>query len=520
MKQRNGKGALLWPEKAPLTEVKVVQKSERVHFNLENSPLTQSESPKNIKLSDSAGHKKDILLEELLSLKPDEFPFRKRELTKKYGITSADLRKFWEKSQMLLEVKGNDLPLWAQEIEKWPEEVDLVEIFNLIERIIRKFFVISDGDVVSCVLWIVHSWFNSFATYYPILAITAPFEGCAKSPLGELVSRLSRKGCYLLAPSMSSLFRICDKYSPTLVLDELDQYIKKPAYTELTHTLNSGVSRGAKVARTSGENQDGKREVEFFSVAGPKCIIGIQLTMVLDKTTSSRCIFINLRRAAATELAKVSDYLLDKDRPETIARVLEIKRKIKRAVEDLSIAFQQRLFWYSDTNLTFGLHGREKQKWINLIALADIADIQVFSKKNNLPLNKALYDYDKSIPPKPNWRERVVKCALSKESEVKIPSEDQELLLQIINIFRELNVEELSIKDLCAQLAHRDRMFYENKLSEIVLGRKFAALGLWRDEKGEPKRPTRKTIKGRKLTICYLTDVLRLIDGVVDKTEL
>lgn len=34
MKQRNGKGALLWPEKAPLTEVKVVQKSERVHFNV------------------------------------------------------------------------------------------------------------------------------------------------------------------------------------------------------------------------------------------------------------------------------------------------------------------------------------------------------------------------------------------------------------------------------------------------------------------------------------------------------
>ena len=165
MKQRNGKGALSWPEKAPLTEVKVVQKSERVHLNLENSPLTH-ESPKDIKLSDSAGHKKDILLEELLSLKPDEFPFRKRELTKKYGITSADLRKFWEKSQMLLEVKGKDLPLWAQEIEKWPEEVDLVEIFTLIERIIRKFFVISDGDVVSCVLWIVHSWFNSLATYY------------------------------------------------------------------------------------------------------------------------------------------------------------------------------------------------------------------------------------------------------------------------------------------------------------------------------------------------------------------
>lgn len=82
MKQRNGKGALSWPEKAPLTEVKVVQKSERVHLNLENSPLTH-ESPKDIKLSDSAGHKKDILLEELLSLKPDEFPFRKREIDEK-----------------------------------------------------------------------------------------------------------------------------------------------------------------------------------------------------------------------------------------------------------------------------------------------------------------------------------------------------------------------------------------------------------------------------------------------------
>ena len=54
--------------------------------------------------------------------------------------------------------------------------------------------------------------------------------------------------------------------------------------------------------------------------------------MVLDKTTSSRCIFINLRRATATELAEVDDFLLDKDRPESLERILEIKKKIKEAL--------------------------------------------------------------------------------------------------------------------------------------------------------------------------------------------
>lgn len=497
-----------------------VPESERNNSNLDNSSLEYKQASVAREAIKSKQTKKDELIDELLSIKDDEFPFRRKALTKKYGITSPDLQKFWEKSRGLIANREQELPVWAADIEGWGEEVVLADVFALIEQTIRKFFIISDIDAYTCVLWIVHSWFSSGATYYPILAITAPFEGCAKSPLGELICRLSNKGCYLLAPSMSSLFRICDKFSPTLILDELDQYIKKPAYAELTHTLNSGVSKGAKVARTTGENLEGKRDVEFFSVAGPKCIIGIQLTMVLDKTTSSRCIFINLRRATATELAEVDDFLLDKDRPESLERILEIKKKIKRAAEDLSLAFQRRLFWYSDQKLTFGLHGREKQKWINLIALADIADIQLFSRRNNLTLDDALNVYDQHQLIVPNWRDKIVRCAVSKESEVKIPSEDQELLLQILNIFNLLKVEEISIRDLCFQLTQRDRLFYENRLSEIVLGRKLTALGLWRNEKGEPKRPTRKIINGQKLTVCCRDDVLRLLEGVLDRTEL
>ena len=520
MKNEKEMRALPWLEKAPLSESKVVLESGQINSNLDTTFTEQNKAPGDKTPSDSARNKKEVLVEELRSIRADELPFRRKELAKKYGITSADLQRFWEESRNLLTEKDEELPVWAQDVEKWPEEVDLIEIFELIEKTIRRFFIISEMDATICAVWIVHSWFSAYATYFPILAISAPFEGCAKSSLGDLICQLSYRGFYGFAPSMSSLFRMCDKYSPTFVIDELDQYIKRPAYTDLTHTLNSGVTRGAKVVRTTGENQEGKRDVEFFSVTGPKCIIGIQLPMVLDKTTSSRCIFINLRRATQAELDNVDDFFLNKERPEILELILEIKRKIRRAVEDYHFAFQRRLVSYSDARLTFGLYGRERQKWINGIALTDIGDIKRFAKKNQLKLNEALNIYDQSSASTPIWKERFVKFASIKESEVKLPSEDQELLLQIIKVFKQLHVREISIKELCVQLKRRDRMLYENKLSEIVLGRKLTALGLWRDAKGEPKRPVRKIIKGQKLTVCCLDDVMRVVDGVLDKTEI
>ena len=264
MKNEKEMRALPWLEKAPLSESKVVLESGQINSNLDTTFTEQNKAPGDKTPSDSARNKKEVLVEELRSIRADELPFRRKELAKKYGITSADLQRFWEESRNLLTEKNEELPVWAQDVEKWPEEVDLIEIFELIEKTIRRFFIISEMDATICAVWIVHSWFSAYATYFPILAISAPFEGCAKSSLGDLICQLSYRGFYGFAPSMSSLFRMCDKYSPTFVIDELDQYIKRPAYTDLTHTLNSGVTRGAKVVRTTGENQEGKRDVEFF----------------------------------------------------------------------------------------------------------------------------------------------------------------------------------------------------------------------------------------------------------------
>src|SRR5262245_26654912 len=91
----------------------------------------------------------------------------------------------------------------------------------------------------------------------------------------------------------SALFRVIDKYAPTLLIDELDSFLREGADTR--NILNCGHSKeGSYVIRSVSSGQGEDYEPRTYSAWGPKCLA---LIGKLPATLQSRSIMIPLARA-------------------------------------------------------------------------------------------------------------------------------------------------------------------------------------------------------------------------------
>lgn len=102
-----------------------------------------------------------------------------------------------------------------------------------------------------------------------------------------------RKPLATSSVSAAALFRSIEKWTPTLLIDEADTFLKENH--ELRGVLNAGHTRElAYVLRCDGEQLEPKR----FSVWGPKAIACIGK---LQETLSDRSIEIRLQRKTKAE---------------------------------------------------------------------------------------------------------------------------------------------------------------------------------------------------------------------------
>jgi len=91
--------------------------------------------------------------------------------------------------------------------------------------------------------------------------------------------------------SPASLFRIVEKYSPTLLVDEADSFLRDKE--ELRGILNSGHTRDAAyVVRTVGDENEPRR----FSTWAAKAVA---LIGHLPDTLADRSLVVPMRRRAA-----------------------------------------------------------------------------------------------------------------------------------------------------------------------------------------------------------------------------
>ncbi|PYE23137.1 phage/plasmid primase-like uncharacterized protein [Paraburkholderia silvatlantica] len=209
-------------------------------------------------------------IERLAALKPMQFDRVSKAEAKRLGVKLSTLEKMVKEARG--EAESDDTPLF-DEVESWHEPVDGAALLSEISRAIQRFIVCDAETVTATALWCVAAWLIDSVNVCPILLINAPEKACGKTQLLTVTGRLVPKPAQAAGISPSVLFRMIEKYQPTLLVDEIETVLTKEA-EDLRGLLNAGHTRDSAFVWRSvavGDDFEPKR----FNVYGFKALAGI-----------------------------------------------------------------------------------------------------------------------------------------------------------------------------------------------------------------------------------------------------
>ena len=239
------------------------------------------------------------------------------------------------------------------ELAPWPDPVDGAALLDGIAGIIEQHMVLPPCGAGAIALWVLHAHAHDTASISPLLAVTSPTPECGKSTLLILLGGLVPKPLTASNITAAALFRSIEKWSPTLLVDEADTFLRNS--DDLRGIIDSGHNRGtAYVIRTEGDNHDPRR----FETRAPKAIA---LIGKLPATLASRAIHIELRRMGPGETVEPT-------RADRLEFLEPLHRQAARWAEDS----RDRLN-YIDPDLPATLRGRTADNWRHLFAVAETA---------------------------------------------------------------------------------------------------------------------------------------------------
>ena len=346
-------------------------------------------------------------IQSLASLKPLEYDRVRKEQAAVLGVRINVLDKT-VKDARLDECTADKLPF--VEVEMHPEPIDPAQLLDEVTNAIRQFIVLDTEQAHAAALWVALTWFIDCVEVAPIAIITAPEPECGKSQLMDLLAKIVLRPLTTNNMKAATLFRIAEKWHPTLMLDEVDSMLKEDS--EIINLVNAGHHRGAcDVWRLVGDNHEPKA----FNVWGAKCFSGITLEKLFPPSTLSRAIVINLRRKLPHESVGRLRHA-----PDSLFEV--IAAKLARFAADYSPQVRQ-----ARPALPNALGDRAQDNWEPLLAIAGCAGSE--------------------------WLDRATKTALklSGTSE-KVISTSNELLEDIQSIFESKQIEKIKISELLIEL--------------------------------------------------------------------
>lgn len=239
-------------------------------------------------------------------------------------------------------------------IEPWPNPVDGSELLTSLTNIIKKYIALNEHQASTIALWIVFTYCIDAFHISPILNISSPEKRCGKSTLLLLLQFLVKHPMTASNITPAAIFRTIEMYHPTLLLDEVDTFVRNDK-SDLRGIINSGHTRSsAYVMRIVGVNNDPKQ----FSTWCAKCLAGIGR---LPDTIDDRSIIIKLKRKSINEK-------VEKLRFKHELLFNNIKRKCIRFADDNYSALSS-----ANPTTPIELNDRAADNWEPLLAIADIA---------------------------------------------------------------------------------------------------------------------------------------------------
>jgi len=232
----------------------------------------------------------------------------------------------------------------------WSESVDGSDLLDDLASAFKRFVILPDHADTALSLWILFTYLADVARVAPILAAVSPEKRCGKTTLLALLNRLVDRPLTTSNISSSSLFRAVEKWSPTLLIDEADTFLRENE--ELRGILNCGHTRDtAFIIRTVGDDHEPRR----FSTWSPKAIA---LIGSLPDTLADRSIVIELRRKHSGERV---EKLRHADLEDLTRRCIRFADDYRKVIES------------AQPKIPEELHDRAGDNWEPLLAIADLA---------------------------------------------------------------------------------------------------------------------------------------------------
>jgi putative DNA primase/helicase len=235
-------------------------------------------------------------IDRLTALSPMQFDRSVQAEANALGISVTTLRKQVEERRTGSNKSGAQLQGQAVEladVEPCEHEVNGADVLNDVAETISKYVAMPDGAADVTALWIAHAHAIIAFSHTPRLNIQSPEKRCGKTTLRDVVATLVPKRLSTENLSTPVMFRVVDKYRPTLLADECDSWINDNE--DLRGLLNAGHKRGGQALRCVGEDF----EPRAFNVFVPVVLAGIGS---LPGTLHDRSIVVRLARAKPGEV--------------------------------------------------------------------------------------------------------------------------------------------------------------------------------------------------------------------------
>ncbi|MGQ4002039.1 DUF3631 domain-containing protein [Francisellaceae bacterium CB299] len=232
------------------------------------------------------------IFEELAGLDELEYERVYKDKAKELEVSTQFLNK---KVEQIKAVQAKQNENIVENIEPFDGCVCGVELANEIETLFDRFVFLPQGGSTAISLWIMGTYvFNSFRIF-PNIAITSPERRCGKSSTLDIIEALSYKSLLTSNITPAAIFRLIEKYQPTLLIDEADTFVSG-RNDDMIGIINSGHAKNrAVIIRTVGENYESKK----FSTWSPKVFASIKS---LQATVMDRSIEVKLRRKTIHEI--------------------------------------------------------------------------------------------------------------------------------------------------------------------------------------------------------------------------
>lgn len=294
----------------------------------------------------------DTRVKELAALSPIEYDRIREAEAERMGVRVSTLDKMVKGAFADAVAEGEpETPLPT--VEPWPYAVEGAPLLDEIAVAIRRFIVCDVETGHAAALWCALTWLIESVDVAPLAVITAPEKRCGKTQLLSLMGKLVRRPMSASNISPAALFRSIDAWSPTLMVDEADAFMRDNE--ELRGILNSGHARDtAYVVRVVGDDHQPTQ----FSTWGCKAIAGIGH---LADTLMDRAIVLPLRRKLPHEKAERLRHV-EPDLFEVLAQ------KLARFAKDNSAAVRA-----ARPILPAALNDRAQDNWEPLLAIAEAA---------------------------------------------------------------------------------------------------------------------------------------------------